>query len=470
MTSPAPRKAEARATQLASWTDGLGGVCFDPTPMTSRILLIKPDHLGDLLLATPALHALRQALPNARIVGLVGPWARRIWQGSPDLDALSELPFPGFTRTTTRRRSLQPYLLLLHYSLLLRRYHFDAALILRDDHWWGAALAAAAAIPQRIGHAHPRCSPFLTTALPYDPREHVTHQALAVVAALTGTTLPPGALADQSAPNHNESHRSITTVGVSTDRLFSMTTKGAKATKIRLGEVFLRALHPLRTLRGFHQQPVRHSSNGRTIGYRLSAISYGTPPTRFTPTPAEQAWANAWYAAQLDPGERLVVIHPGTGGPTKHWPPANWASVAEILAAMPATRLLFTGGPGEAALVAEVAGLVQQPTLSLVGQTSVGQLAALLGRAALVLGVDSGPLHLAVSQGTPSIHLYGPSDQLRFGPWGDPARHRVLRAGIVCSPCGVFAACPRATVGPECMSAISPAAVIAAAQELLSSL
>jgi ADP-heptose:LPS heptosyltransferase len=361
-----------------------------------RILVIKPDHLGDLLLATPALRTLRQALPAARIVGLVGPWARRIWQANPDLDALLDLPFPGFERAAARRRSLRPYLLLLRYALLLRRYDFDAALVLRDDHWWGAALAAAAAIPQRIGHAHPRCAPLLTTALPYDPREHVARQALAVVAALAGTAQPP------------------------------------------------------------HARPTP-----------LAMIGYGAPPTRFTPMPAEQAWAAGWLAAQLVPAERLVVIHPGTGGPTKHWPPAGWAAVADAMAAAPATRLLLTGGPGEAALVAEVTGLMRRPALSLAGQTSIGQLTALLGRAALVLGVDSGPLHLAVSQGAPTLHLYGPSDHARFGPWGEPARHRVLRAGLACSPCGVFAACPRATTGPECMIAITPDAVIAAARALL---
>jgi heptosyltransferase-2/heptosyltransferase-3 len=140
--------------------------------------------------------------------------------------------------------------------------------------------------------------------------------------------------------------------------------------------------------------------------------------------------------------------------------------VADRLAA-PGVRLLLTGGPGEAPLVAEVAALMGQPPLTLAGQTSVGQLAALLGRAALVMGVDSGPLHIAVSQGAPSLHLFGPSDWRRFGPWGEPARHVVLSAGLFCSPCGVFTACPRGTAGPECMAALSVDEVVAAAQALL---
>lgn len=359
-----------------------------------RVLVVKPDHLGDLLLASPALQALRERLPAAHVAALVGPWSRRMWQGNPHIDALIELPFPGFARGGGRPGSLPgrlaaaagPYLLLLRYALLLRRGRYDAALLLRDDHWWGAALAALAGVPRRVGHAHPLSAPFLTRALPLDPSEHVTRQALATVAALTGGQAP------------------------------------------------------------------RHAP--------------GSPPMAFAPTPDERAWADGWLAEKLAPGERLVVIHPGTAGPTKHWLPERWAAVADALAA-PGVRLLLTGGPGESSLVAEVAALMRAPCLTLAGASSVGQLAALLGRAALVLGVDSGPLHVAVSQHTPSLRLYGPSNPRRFGPWGDPARHPSLSAGIFCSPCGVFTACPRGTAGPECMAAIGVESVVATAQALL---
>ena len=99
------------------------------------------------------------------------------------------------------------------------------------------------------------------------------------------------------------------------------------------------------------------------------------------------------------------------------------------------------------------------PALVLAGQTSLGQLAALLRQAELVLGVDSGPLHLAAAQGVRTVHLYGPGDAGRFGPWGDSERHLVVREQLWCSPCGVFSACPRGLVRPECMELISVARV-----------
>lgn len=344
-----------------------------------RVLVIKPDHLGDLLLATPALHALRTGLPNAHIVGLVGPWAAQIWRDNPNLNALLELPFPGFERTPRQPgpiARIRPYLMLVRYAALLRTMRFDAALLFRDDHWWGAWLARLAGIPVRIGHAHPRVAPALTHAVPYNPREHVTRQNLAIVHALTGPApLPPPAL-------------------------------------------------------------------------------------QYTPPPADRDWAEQWHTTHVPAGNQLAVIHPGTGGPTKHWLPERWAHVADALAAQPGWKVLLTGGPGEADLVHSIADAMHNPVQTLVGQTSPGQLTALLAHAAIVLGVDSGPLHLAVSQGVPTIHLYGPSDHERFGPWGDPARQIVLRAGVPCSPCGVFSACPLGYAQPICMEQIMVGAVL----------
>ncbi|MCG8350933.1 MAG: glycosyltransferase family 9 protein [Chloroflexales bacterium] len=385
---------------LLAWAGRLFVARPAPDAAPRRILVIKPDHLGDVLLATPALQQLRQNHPQAQIVALVNPSSAVILQSNPDLDGLLTLPFPGFVRqpmppahpqhVIPGLRLLAPYVMLFRYAALVRAGNFDTALLFRDDHWWGAALALLAGIPKRIGHAVPVCRPFLTTALDWNPQQHVAAQELAVAAA-----------ADE-----------------------------------KRQAAYLQSLHIF--------------------------------SLRFDPAPADVAWATDWLVQQgVRPDERLVVIHPGTGGPTKHWRAERWAAVATMLTAQSDIRIALTGGPAEEALVSAVTAAMQRATLTLAGQTSIGQLAALLGRAALVLGVDSGPLHLAVSQSVPTIHLFGPSDQKRFGPWGDPARHRVVRAGLWCSPCGVFSACPRHTDPPECMEAIAVDDVIRAARSLL---
>src|SRR5215212_2790601 len=185
-----------------------------PAAITS-VLYIKPDHLGDLLLATPVLAVLRQRLPNARVTALVGPWSRMVLQRNSDLDVLLTCEFPGFERRpigdrrqetgdrrwmhvliscrlspVSRLRSLvMPYRTLFRYALLLRAGRYDLAIIGRDDHWWGAALALLAGVPCRIGFAVPECRPFLTTALPWNPHDHVTAQGLALVESVARGSL-----------------------------------------------------------------------------------------------------------------------------------------------------------------------------------------------------------------------------------------------------------------------------------------
>ena len=397
------------------------------------VLYIKPDHLGDLLLATPVLAALRQRFPNACITALVGPWSQVVLERNPDVDVLLTCPFPGFARgvphdgrALRRRRAsplararalAKPYWVLLRYALLLRAGRHSLAIVGRDDHWWGAALASLAGVPLRFGFAVPECRLFLTTALPWDPHAHVTLQGLELVAVAARSQGPavgnpePGTLS--RAPGTRE------------------------------------------------DTETKQQGNGGPGGQEVALRA------RFDPAPGDLAWAHAWLEAQgVVQGERLVVIHPGTGGPAKLWFADRWAAVAEALQAE-GVRVLITGGPGEEALVEAVAQQVHVRPLTLAGRTTVGQLGALLRQAALVLGVDSGPLHLAAAQGIPTLHLYGPSDAGRFGPWGDPARHVVVRAGLWCSPCGVFSACPRGLAQPECMERIAVAQVLEQARRLL---
>ncbi|HEY1014562.1 MAG TPA: glycosyltransferase family 9 protein, partial [Herpetosiphonaceae bacterium] len=178
----------------------------------------------------------------------------------------------------------------------------------------------------------------------------------------------------------------------------------------------------------------------------------------------EEAWAAAWQAGH-SPAAPLIAIQPGSGGAAKLWPARAWAQVAEALA--PAGTIVLTGGPDDAAEVAAISAALRAEHQTLVGSAGLGGLAALFGRCRLVLGVDNGPLHLAVSQGAPTVQIFGPGDAGRFGPWGDPERHRVLTAGLWCSPCGVLSHCPRQTEPSECMAAVAPAAVIRAASDLL---
>jgi ADP-heptose:LPS heptosyltransferase len=103
----------------------------------------------------------------------------------------------------------------------------------------------------------------------------------------------------------------------------------------------------------------------------------------------------------------------------------------------------------------------------LAGQTSLKELAQLMARASLAVGVDSGPMHMAVALGVPTLQLYGPTDPALYGPWGDPLRHRFIAAPYPCHPCGRLDFARPGPEGGPCMLAISPDTVVQQLSRLL---
>ena len=145
-----------------------------------RILVIRPDHLGDVVLSTAVLRALRQARPAAEITALIGPWAASVLQSNTDIDRVLTFPFPWFDR-----RSVPPpierYLVAVRLAGRLRAYSFDQAIILRPDHWWGALVVRMAAIPTRTGYAGSIQNRLLTNPVPPHDSEHAVVSGLRLV-------------------------------------------------------------------------------------------------------------------------------------------------------------------------------------------------------------------------------------------------------------------------------------------------
>ncbi len=343
-----------------------------------RILLIRPDHLGDVLLLTPALHSFAAALPNTHRTLLLGPWGAPALQGNTDIDAVESCLFPGFDRQA-KSSHIAPYRVLFETARQLRG-RFDTAVVLRFDHWWGAWLAAAAGIPRRIGYAWPETAPFLTEQVPYQPGRHEARQNARLL-----ETLAPG-------------------------------------------------------------------------------IEASLGPSRYTVKAEDAAWARDRLAGLS--GVK-VAIHPGAGALVKQWPSKHWAHVAAQLRALRGAQIILTGGAGEVTLVQGVAAALPFPVVDLAGQTAFRQLAAVYSQCDLVLGSDSGPLHLAVAAGARTLHLYGPVPAAKFGPWGDPARNIVLESPFACVPCDRLAWPRPALPLHGCMAAIQPDDVVAAALQLI---
>ncbi|WP_426399317.1 glycosyltransferase family 9 protein [Ralstonia sp. R-29] len=155
--------------------------------------------------------------------------------------------------------------------------------------------------------------------------------------------------------------------------------------------------------------------------------------------------------------DRLVCLHPGARMPSRRWWPERFAVVADTLV-LSGFHVVLTGAPSEAELVDAVRGHMRQRSASVVGQTSLGGLAALLRLARLLICNDTGVSHVAAAVRAPSVVIACGSDVARWAP-ADHTLHRVLASHPACRPC-MHWTCP---TGHECAGDISVQQVLDAA-------
>ncbi|MEA2605094.1 MAG: heptosyltransferase [Acidobacteriota bacterium] len=135
---------------------------------------------------------------------------------------------------------------------------------------------------------------------------------------------------------------------------------------------------------------------------------------------------------EIPEGTPFVLLHPGAGWPNKRYPPAWWGEAARQLHAATGVPTWVAVAPGEEDLAAGVKA-AGGDAVRAVPAPDLPTLAALLRRARLMLGGDSGPTHLAHALGTPVLMVMGPTDPERHGPYGAP--DRVLFRLLPCSFC-----------------------------------
>jgi lipopolysaccharide heptosyltransferase I len=135
---------------------------------------------------------------------------------------------------------------------------------------------------------------------------------------------------------------------------------------------------------------------------------------------------------EIPEGTPFVLLHPGAGWANKRYPPAWWGEAARQLHTATGVETWVAVAPGEEELAAGVQAAGGE-AVRLVPAPDLPTLAALLRRARLMLGGDSGPTHLAQALGTPVLMVMGPTDPERHGPYGAP--DRVLFRLLPCSFC-----------------------------------
>lgn len=344
-----------------------------PPPDPCRILVVKPCCLGDVLLTTPALAALRARYPRSVIHYAVGRHAAPAIAGYPDVArAVDAGPGGGRGRTA-----------LLGLLRRMRAGRYDVCLVLERSPLF-ATLPLLAGIPVRAGIDSGGRGFALNVRVPWDESLHEADLYLSVAGALGcpieghGLRFEPGSAAEQ-------------------------------------------AIEALWRRHGLHAP--------------------------------------------------VVVIAPGGGSnpgmdlPEKRWLPERFAALADRLQRDAGAVIVLLGGPGDRALCGQVAREMRTPSIDLSGDTPFAERGALLRRAALFVGNDSGPTHLAVAVRCPVVAIFGPTDVGLYGPYR--AQARVARRPLACSPCFVHGHFPPCPNQHACMRELAVEEVYRACRALL---
>ena len=169
---------------------------------------------------------------------------------------------------------------------------------------------------------------------------------------------------------------------------------------------------------------VRHRVEEAAEVLRLEVV----PDTRLWIDAAGEARADA----VLPQGQRVLALSPAASAVFKEWAPERFSELALRLTSedglLPGAVIAIFGGPGDEARAEAVkAGLSDRTVIDLTGQLDLVEAAACLKRAALFVGNDSGLMHMSAAVGTPTLGLFGPTDERLYAPWG--AKARIVRAG-----------------------------------------
>ena len=172
--------------------------------------------------------------------------------------------------------------------------------------------------------------------------------------------------------------------------------------------------------------------------------------------------------------DQIVVVHVSAGNPFRRWPLEHFvALIAKLAATDPKRRIVVTSGPSEGDATARViagarAALEPDAGARVIscGELSLAELRALLDRAALYIGGDSGPLHIAATTKVPIVGLYGPTLPARSAPWRSDAYPTAsVDAGeLPCRPCHQRVCAPGDF---RCLTRIQPGQVFEASLRVI---
>lgn len=342
-----------------------------------RWLAIRLDAMGDVLMTTPALRAIRESGSGRRVTLLTSPAGAMAARQVPEIDETIAYEAPWMKATSPRSEATADRALIKR----LRREQFDAAVIFTvysQNPLPAATLAYLADIPLRAAHSRENPYQLLTAWIPEpEPHDQIRHEV----------------------------QRQLELVE-------------------RLG--------------------------CRTANRRLSL--------RVEPAD-DVATRDLLSRLGLSSAERWVLIHPGGTAASRRYPPEQFAAAADLLMSRHRMDVLLVGAADEKPLL-DAIGRSMRRLPRMIAGLPFGRLAALVGRAPLLVANNSGPAHVAAALGTPIVSIYALTNP-QHTPWQVP--HRLLTHSTPCAYC-YKSICPEGH--HDCLRQIAPADVAAAVVSL----
>ena len=170
-------------------------------------------------------------------------------------------------------------------------------------------------------------------------------------------------------------------------------------------------------------------------------------------------------ALKVSGGKKIVVMNPGAKSHLKRWDAAKFADLAVRLSEGYGCHVFVVGNDDDRDVMGRFLPLAGSCVTDLSSRTSLGALADIMRRAALVVTNDSAPLHVASVVNAPTVAIFGPTNEAKYGPLA--SKSIVVRPPeVACRPCG-RALC---SAGPDegCISRVTVDEVFEAAKRLLS--
>ena len=168
--------------------------------------------------------------------------------------------------------------------------------------------------------------------------------------------------------------------------------------------------HPHHPHRFYHYHQFAQVLAGDT-----SAAAY---PTLQAQTQHQASLRQLLDTLKVDGNRPFACIHAGATKTYKQWPPERFAGITDWLAEQGVQVILIGAGDSDKTIIEQVVHTSRSQPINLCNRLNLGELIALFKQCCLFLGNDSGPMHLAAASQTPVFALFGPTDELRWGPLG----------------------------------------------------